>query len=138
MAMNFRPISNLRWALPLFLCVGMCGLGGCSGRYHSQHSSAIDGGHIGKGAVGKGAKKRGGFGPSADFGLASASASPSDSSDPFGGLGETKRSKSGAPKSPSSRSGVPARTTRSNADQNLFDTGPRAPRTRASDPFNDL
>lgn len=136
MAMNFRPISILRWSMPVLLCAGLFGLGGCSSRYHSQHASAIGGGHIGKGPVGKGAKKRGGFGPSADLGIASTATS--DATDPFGGLGETKLNKSGPSKGQSLRSSAKLREPRAKPDAGLFDTGPRAPRQRASDPFNNL
>ncbi len=136
MAMNLRPMLSLRWALPVFLCLGLSGLGGCSSRYHPQHASAIGGGHIGKGRSGKAAKKRGGSQQSGD--PAVLFAGPHKSDDPFDGLGETKRGKSGTAKSSGSRAGVAARAPRPKPDPNLFDTGARAPRKRASDPFNDL
>ncbi len=129
-------MSSLRWAFAVFLCLGLLGLGGCSSRYHPQHASDIAGGHIGHGPVGKGAKKRGGLAQSADLGALSAGTGKS--SDPFGGLGETKRGRSGTAKSSGSRAGVAARAPRPKSDPSLFDTGERAPRKRASDPFNDL
>ncbi len=136
MVMRFRPLSSLRWALAVFLCLGLLGLGGCSRRYHPQHASAIGGGHIGKGRSGKGAKKRLDFNPGVDLGVSSAGTSKSG--DPFGGLSGTKRGKSVTAKSSGSRSGFAVRAPRPKADPNLFDTGERAARPRASDPFNDL
>ena len=136
MAMTFRPFSILRWTMPVFLCVGLCGLGGCSSRYHSQHSSAIGGGHIGKGHVGRGAKKRGGYGLQSDFG--GLSADTGLTSDPFGGLGEIKRNKAGVIKSTVSPYSNTTRAARKAPESPLFDLGPRAPRARANDPFSGL